>query len=235
MTRYASRGSNRARTNLISRMAPEYAASFRRARQGLRRRRKLWKDVLMSEEARNVSQMPGGRPDDGAALGALLETARELVSQEIERGDRLEGKARNQFAAVGAIFAVAIATVGALMNVLATEKHIASWVYPLVGGCSVLAGVLLLIAFVISIEAWRPQESGTISPETLLAYVPHAEKGRPAVTRQLVNGYAAVLAKRLAANEKRLTALKSATSVCIIAALASMAALVSILVAVANQ
>jgi hypothetical protein len=65
----------------------------------------------------NPHQLPAGSSDEGTQLGILLDTARAMVDEEFRRSERLDAKSRNQFAAVGALFAVVMATTAGVLVV----------------------------------------------------------------------------------------------------------------------
>jgi hypothetical protein len=190
----------------------------------------------MPDAKPKVTDLPSGMPDEGTQLAVLLDAARELVSQEIERGERLDGKSRNQFAAVGALFAVVMATTAAVLNdLVANSGHPHQWVYISVGILSAIAVVTIGAAFAISVRSWHTRQVDTLDSETLRAYIPFAEKGNPAIVKNLINVYADILDDRRRQNSERSDAFKLATKVCTWAAVASLLQLLLVFATVATQ
>lgn len=187
----------------------------------------------MSGGQREVSDLPSPESDEGTQLAVLLDTARELVSQEIDRGERFEGRSRNQFAVLGGLFAVVMATTAGILNLLvANHQKPQGWVYPVVGSLAAVSVITLGVAFCVSLSAWRTRKVDALDPTTIRDYIPHAEKGRVAVVKHLVDAYAGILADRRAKNDERLAAFKNARFACVVAAIASLLQLSSVFAAI---
>ena len=186
-------------------------------------------------ETKNARDLPAGAPDEGKQLALLLETARHMVDEEFRRSDRLDGKSRNQFTVVGALFAVVMATTAGVLNALLDEKGVAEWVYPLLAGCALLTIIALAMAFMWSLETWRVRPNDALDPETLEQYVSHAERGNIAVAKHLIGAYAQILRDRRRLNKERVADLKRATVACGVAALAALVQLAAVFVALVQK
>jgi hypothetical protein len=165
----------------------------------------------------------------------LLDAAKNMVDQEITRGDRLDAKARNQFTAAGGLFAVVMAATAGVLNALLDEKNVAGWVYPALGGAALASILGLAIALLWSREAWKLHATDALDPETLEQYVGHAENGVVAVGKNLILAYAQILRDRRAQNAIRAVDLKNASYACLFAALASLAQLAAVFVALISK
>lgn len=190
----------------------------------------------MPDAQRTVSDLPSRGSDEGTQLAVLLDTARELVSQEIDRGDRIDGRSRNQFAAVGALFAVVMATTAAILNLLVANNHQPrAWVYPVVGGLALLSTVTLGVALLVSVQAWRTRRIDALDAKTLRDYVPFAEKGNVGVAKKLIEAYAGILDDRRGKNETRHDAFRRATVWCVGAGVAAFLQLCAVFAAIISQ
>jgi hypothetical protein len=188
----------------------------------------------MAEEFKEPTKLPGRTPDEGVALGLLLEAARNAVDWELRRSEKLDDRSRNQFAAVGALFTVAMATTAGVLSALAVSRSgLAAWIAIVVGILAVVALAALGWAFERSVRAWKPQAAGALDPATLREYIPFAEDGNVGVAKRLIEAYADILERRRAANATRLSAGKCAAQVCALAAVASVVELAFVFVALA--
>lgn len=180
-------------------------------------------------------ELPAGVPDDGRQLAVLLDVARSLVDEEFRRSDRLDAKARNQFAAVAGLFAVVMAVTAGVLNALLDQSAVDNWVYPALGGCALTSIVALAFALMWSMGAWRLRKSDALDPDTIEEYVSYAERGNLAVTKQLIKAYAQILRDRRDQNAARARALKLATGACLLAAVASLVQLGAVFVALIDS
>ncbi|MEJ7787881.1 MAG: hypothetical protein WKF96_24025 [Solirubrobacteraceae bacterium] len=188
-----------------------------------------------TEETKSTRDLPAGAPDEGKQLSLLLDTARHMADEEFRRSERLDLKSRNQFTAVGALFAIVMATTAGVLNALLKETSVDRWVYPVLGGCALASIVALGLALTWSVETWRLRKSDALDPDTLEQYVSHAERGNVAVAKNLVAAYAQILRDRRTQNSKRVDDLKRATVACGIAAFASLAQLAAVFVALIEK
>lgn len=179
----------------------------------------------------NTSQLSPGSPDEGRQLGVLLDTARTLIDEEFRRSERLDSKSRNQFTAVGGLFALVMATTAGVLNALLDQDTVADWVYPTLGSCALVSIVALLIALIGSLGAWRLRESDALDADTIEEYIPYAEDGNLAVAKNLVQAQAQILRNRRAQNADRAKGLEHATWACLISAVASLAQLAAVFAA----
>lgn len=185
----------------------------------------------MPELPNNTSRLSPGAPDEGRQLGLLLNTAQSLIEEEFRRSERLDAKSRNQFTAVGGLFAlVMVATVGVL-NALLDQDKVNGWVYPVLGTCALASIIALFAALIWSLGAWRLRESDALDPDTIEEYVPHAEHGNLAVAKNLIQAQAQILRNRRAQNAARAEALERATRACLLSAAASLAELAAVFAA----
>jgi hypothetical protein len=187
----------------------------------------------MPDAERNLTNLPAGAADEGNQLGLLLDSAREMVDEEFRRAERLEGKSRNQFTAVGGLFAVVMATTAGVLNLLPlNNQKVQGWVYPTVGGCAAFATLAMGIALALSLRAWKTSESDALDAQTIRDYVPYAERGNVAVAKRLIEAYAAILDDRRAQNKTRVGDLKCATKASVVAAIAVLVQLVAVFAAI---
>ncbi len=154
-----------------------------------------------------------------------------MVDEEFRRSERLDAKSRNQFTAVGALFAIVMATTVGVLNALLDDKSVDGWVFPVLGGCALASIMALGMALAWSLETWRVRESDALDPETLEQYVSHAERGNVAVAKNLIKANAQILRDRRSRNVARVADLKRATVACGITALASLVQLAAVFVA----
>jgi hypothetical protein len=188
----------------------------------------------MNQE-RHTRDLPAGTPDEGKQLSLLLDTARDMVGEEIRRGDRLDSKSRNQFTVAGALFAVVMATTAGVLSALLDVSGVPAWVYPVIGGCALGSILALGMALAWSIETWRVRPHDALDPETLERYVSHAARGNAVVAKNLVKAYSQILRDRRSQNQARVDDLKHATCACGFAALASLVQLGAVFVALIQQ
>jgi len=182
-----------------------------------------------------TSRLSTGDADEGQQLSVLLDTARSMVDEEVRRGERLDAKSRNQFTAVGALFAVVMATTAGVLNALIDQDKVDAWVYPVLGGCALASILALLAALIWSLEAWRLRESPALDETTIMKYVPFAESGNLAVTKNLIKAYAHMLQGRREGNTERASDLENATRACLFAASASLVQLGAVFVALMSK
>jgi hypothetical protein len=178
-----------------------------------------------------TTELPAGSSDDGRQLAVLLDVAQSLVDEEFRRSERLDAKARNQFTAVGGLFAVVMAVTAGVLNALLGQRSVGDWVYPALGGCALASIVALAFALTWSVEAWRLRKSDALDPDTIEEYVSYAERGNIAVTKQLIKAYAQILRDRRSQNAARAHDLKLATAACFLAGVASLVQLGAVFVA----
>lgn len=183
----------------------------------------------------NPTKLPSGTPDDGKQLSLLLDAAKNMVDQEINRSDRLDAKARNQFTAAGGLFAVVMAATAGVLNALLDETNVSGWVYPVLGGAALASILGLFIALAWSREAWKTHPTDALDPETIEQYVSYAEDGVVAVGKNLIRTYAQILRDRRAKNATRAADLKKASVACLVASLASLAQLAAVFVALISK
>lgn len=189
----------------------------------------------MPDTPTKTAELPAGSPDDGRQLGLLLDVARSLVDEEFRRSERLDTKSRNQFTAVGGLFAVVMAVTAGVLNALLSQKSVEAWVYPVLGGCALASTLALALALVWSAESWRLRKSDALDPGTIEEYVSFAERGNVAVTKQLIKAYAQILRDRRSQNSERAKDVKLATVACVVAGLASLLQLAAVFVALLDK
>lgn len=178
---------------------------------------------------------PGSAEEASEQLGMLLETARSMADEEFRRSERLDAKSRNQFTAIGALFAVIMATTAGVLNALIDTDKVDHWVYPLLGGCALATTVALGLALAWSLETWRLRVTDTLDPDTIETYIPYAERGNRAVAINLIRAYAHILRERQAQNKDRADVLKRATVACGLAGVASLVQLGAVFVALMSK
>jgi hypothetical protein len=185
----------------------------------------------MASPPKNPSPIPSPRPDDGRQLGLLLDAAKDMLDEEFSRGDRIEAKSRHAFSVAGALFAVVMATTAGVLNALLDESDVHGWVYPVLGGAALASIVALGFALSRTLQVQKLRKADALDPSTIRDYVDWAERGHPAVAKNLIQTYARLLESRREGNGERSEALKAATWFCIAAAAASLVQLAAVFVA----
>jgi hypothetical protein len=195
----------------------------------------------MEHEMIEPAELPSKTPADGSAsatqLSILLSSATSAIDEEFKRSERLDAKSRNQIMIVGSFFTVVQAVVVGLFNgsLAGTEHHAASSFIPWLAIAGAAASVTTIVAGVYSYKSWKLLKDPTLSINTILAYIPGARDGNPAVGVKLVEAYAGVAKGRRENNEKRAAALNIAVRACGVALLFISIELVLAFVAAAVQ
>lgn len=204
-------------------------------------------------QQRPATPLPATQDDEGKQLAILLDTARALVTEEFQRSERIDAKARHQLTVVGALFAVVMATTAGVLNALVREPQterpellgllfarsarasVEAWVIPTLGGFALGSIFFLFCTFIASAGVWKAREQDTLDPETIKTYVAHAERGKVAVSKNLIDAYARILGDRRDANKRRIASFKRARFLAVLAGMASLAQLAAVFIALINQ
>jgi hypothetical protein len=134
------------------------------------------------------------------ALQHVIEAARDALSQEFERAERYDAKARNQMTVAGSWFAVAqaVAAVG--------PNTPGEWIAGILLA-AVVAAVFLILATIASAKVWKLRDQPAVSQETLEDMLAAARKSANSFGEDLVRLYRHLLGHAQSRNEERAAAL----------------------------
>jgi hypothetical protein len=94
---------------------------------------------------------------------------------------------------------------------LLDESDVHGWVYPVLGGAALASIIALGFALIRTLEVQKLRKTDALDPTTIKDYVDWAERGHPAVAKNLIQTYARLLDSRRKSNRERSEALKAAT------------------------
>ena len=161
-----------------------------------------------------------------------MEFAQNTLDEEYRRTERMENRARQTFAAAGALFTVVMATTAAVLTALTTTSQLHHWVYIVIGVPAAVSVLVLYIALMATAEVDRTRPQEVLDPKTIEQYIGPAQKGNPNVGATLTNILAQQLRARRDNNNKRAADLKSVRWWCGFAVLASACQLAAVFAAV---
>ena len=149
------------------------------------------------------------KDDHREALRLVVETARQAIEQDFQIAERLDAKARGQVT-ISATWVAAVQAFAAIaINAAIANDNTHTWWFAGIIGLAFLQGVFFGTALFYCTRVWRLRDVDEISQQGLKQMRDTALADPDALATSLIEHYRAIMAQRRAANEKRVTNLKT--------------------------
>jgi len=151
-------------------------------------------------------------------MGPVLDSIRADVDEQFKISERLDSKARNLIAIVGAFFTV-VQTLSkdAFLSAAATTDERLT-----IGGLGIVAAFMIVAAIIMTAKAWQLVKEGLMPAKHFQRIVDETYEGSTRGPRDLAALYIQVLAVRRASNATRADRLRTASGLCLAATLVAL-------------
>lgn len=163
-------------------------------------------------------------------LGQIIDSARAMVAEQFQIAERYDRKARYQAASAGAFFAVVQAIV---INAITRTGLSTSWKVTL-ATLAIPSALLTVGAFMAAADAWKTQKEKDLPIPDLRELVEKISRGDEHALRTLAGHYLNLAEARKAANQQRLSRVKSVAGAALLSITLTGLELILIFVALAN-